>query len=363
MLFQFLNGDLLDLPDFSCASTHPRRVRKYLRKHADRIRTPIAELIGVHPSRIRICFMMSSSTVPVLILDRPCVDVTQWFGPLKASDILRGMWEVPFLMHNLYNQFRYTSNVSILRYLLQCDTRRMLPRLIRERLYQNPHPMVVDHLLTRHPTHPHRLLHVGRRARMFLYGNPSPSVREFLGPFSPRGQPCPLQEDPQQIEDRLANLRRQVERWELNSITLTDEVLTASSSDIHAEWLIQHAEHVVNRISFHTNEHPFVVHYLLENPHFIQFPCFLKNSHPDAVQYSISYLRERYGELEDIFNTNPTLCQMYRQAIHLNRHPALLLMVQQECRYLAHDNLFELLTHLARIPDVDVVVERSNQFV
>lgn len=389
MILQFLNGDLWNLPEIGI--TPWKLLRRRLRRHASALYERICTECHVPIDRIRLILPEEKAgkagkagkekdendakekdekdgmarneeetpRVFVFFLDRPCVKLYEWFPRLDMRrKVLREC------TNEFAAEIRSTRNESLLRYLLHLDARRMMSNDIRRRLYQNPHDLVADHLLTPHPIHPHRLLHVGRRARGMMRRNPHPRVREWFG-WDGDAVSSPFSE--KRMEDELRQQRIRMEcEWEWNARVSNPRLvnLADSSSEVHVEWLLRHAHLFASLTEFSENEHPLVVKYLLAHPEHIQFPRFLQNSHPDAVAYSIDWLKKNFNILEDTFNQNPTLCTLYRNAVRKNRNVDMFFFIQNGgCPYVAHDDPLEMLSHLARIPEMEVVVERSNLFV
>lgn len=206
---------------------------------------------------------------------------------------LRGVWSVDFLQRQRYRHLSLneTQNESILDYFLKLDRHGALPRPYKEDLYYNPHAKVRAHMTTPH---------VGKR-----YKNMP------VSPFREAETP---------------------------------------SVDVDME----NIENMVGKREFMQCSDDRVVDYLLRHPELIQFPAFLANRHPRAVEYCLAEAGKKC-RLNDpsvvecmLSNTNPDLfCHFWYHHRDL----------------FAENQFVQVLRYLMKTPNIDVVFERSREFV
>lgn len=109
-----------------------------------------------------------------------------------------------------------------------------------------------------------------------------------------------------------------------------------------------------NVIGLQLNQNDRVVDWYFENPQHISRPQFLGNSNPRAVSACIQWLDKEYANLEEMFNFNPDVLQLYIRYLEMNESADMFWYIWKKCPYLKPHEPIEILKRLLNVSDISI---------
>lgn len=137
---------------------------------------------------------------------------------------------------------------------------------------------------------------------------------------------------------------------------------TTESTDQNVQTILDNIDTFKCRDGFCLNEDDRILDWLFDHPEYISFPQFLANSNPRAVEYSIQWLLPRYETLEEMFNFNPDVFELYLMYLSRNTNHKMFWCVWRGCPYLKPKTPQDILLRVCHIPDIEIVFRDDTKW-
>lgn len=127
------------------------------------------------------------------------------------------------------------------------------------------------------------------------------------------------------------------------------------NDDANVDRLLADVHHFCSITGFCTNSNDRIVEWLFAHPEHISYPQFLGNKNPRAVEHACEWLSRRYAKMEDVFNTNPELMELYVSYLYMNTNPDMFWYVWHNCPYLRPWTQAEIVRWAGRIGEITIL--------
>lgn len=161
---------------------------------------------------------------------------------------------------------------------------------------------------------------------------------------------------------RHPDIQREIHRVKKKTYGILPETSDCSEiNEQNVQMILDRVDEYKCKDGFCLNSNDRIVDWLLEHPEYISFPQFLGNSNPRAVQYSMDWLLTRYQTLEDIFNYNPDVFELYLMYLTRNTDYQMFWFVWRNCQYLKPRTPLDILLRVCNIPQIEIVFREESE--